>query len=70
MPAIDSLPWSGDALDRLSELREARDLIEWMIDRAIEECRSVYPAITHERIGDALGISRQAAQKRASYVRL
>lgn len=37
---IDTLPWSGDALDRLGEFREARDYLDWMINQAVIECRT------------------------------
>jgi hypothetical protein len=37
---IEELGWSADALDRLSELREAREVIDWMIERAVVECRT------------------------------
>lgn len=36
---LESCHWSADALDRLAELREARDLIDYMIDQAVKECR-------------------------------
>lgn len=38
--AIEELDWSADALDRLAELRGARDIIEWLTERAVVECRT------------------------------
>lgn len=38
--AIDALPWSADAFDRLAELREASDLLDHMIEQAVIECRT------------------------------
>jgi hypothetical protein len=37
---IDELAWSADALDRLGELHQAREMIDWMIERAVIECRT------------------------------
>lgn len=61
---IDALPWSGDALERLSELRAASDYLAYLIGEAVKECRATYPPITWERIGLQLGTTRQAAQQR------
>lgn len=36
----EELPLSADALERLDELREARDIIDRMIERAVVECRT------------------------------
>lgn len=78
---------SEHPLERLDELREARDLIEWMIDQTVDECRKGLPvevvddiqgadgstetrhstrfvAVPWGKIGEALGISRQAAWNR------
>lgn len=38
--ALDDLPLSADALDRLAELRIARDAVDELIAAAIHECRT------------------------------
>lgn len=38
-PDISTLTWSADALDRLAELRKARETIDEMIETAVVECR-------------------------------
>lgn len=77
---IDRIDWSGDPLDRLTELRWTRDYLEVLIEEAVAECRSngrkadydegqerevdYYSPISWTRIGDALKISRQGARQR------
>jgi hypothetical protein len=51
-----------DPLEQLEALHGARNIIDWYVERAVADCRGV--PIPWQRIGDALGISRQAAFKR------
>jgi hypothetical protein len=39
-PVLDTLAWSADALERLDQLREARDQLDIMIEHAVRECRT------------------------------
>lgn len=79
--AVEGADISADALDRLSELRQARDLLCKLIASAVKECRdgaqrphteevggetrrgAAFGPITWERIGDALGITSDAARR-------
>lgn len=62
MEPIDNLHWSEDAQKRLSELHEARNLIDLMVEEAVGESR--IRGVSWAEIGKALGISRQTAWER------
>lgn len=60
---LDMLEWSSDALERLEQLRDAREYLDIMIEAAVCECRKgrTGKPIAWGRIAGALRISRQAA---------
>jgi hypothetical protein len=65
---IEELQWSADALDRLSELRAARDLLDWMIERAVEECRTNAEATDLDVVQDVDGTTLTRQSQRAEPV--
>jgi hypothetical protein len=58
---LEELDWSADALERLSELRGAREIIDYMIERAVVECRT--NAVQHH-VDDVAGETRETATTR------
>jgi hypothetical protein len=38
--AVEDAPWSADALERLGQLQAVKDLIDYMIERDVGECRT------------------------------
>jgi hypothetical protein len=63
---IEELPLSADALDRLEELREARNMLEILIDHAVDECRGNGQARYVDDVAQADGstVTREAVVTR------
>jgi len=65
MPAPGDLfriEWADDPVNRLSELRDARGMLDIWIEDAVKEARAA--EVAWQAIGDGLGTTRAAAWER------
>lgn len=61
---LNKVRWSSNSLERLNQLREARDQIDHLTDEAVEECRTAATPISWAKIAAELGVSRQSVWQR------